>query len=123
MDPLAHYIVPLRTFTSKFPKRIRVSNLPFWLRGWNQVFEDNGTQANGYPVYELKSYRVFGIIHIPGALIWRNRNDIWIMTDESDFLPECPDVNSVYFKWGNQDDPVGFWSDDVVVESVEVMYS
>lgn len=89
----------------QFPEKIYVSNLPFFLQGWNGCYKKTDETSGGAPVYRLKPYTLYHIFPIIGVKIFRDHTDgIWYFQRDCDstfmFSSEWKSVFP-YGEWGN----------------------
>lgn len=59
------------TIEPVLPDRIRMSGLRFMLQGWNNEFTKTDETSDGFPVYRMPSYTLYGVIDIIGVRIKR----------------------------------------------------
>lgn len=57
--------------TNEFPDAVRIRGMDFMHQGWNTIFEKTEELSNGYPVYYMKTYKLYGFFQIfPAKLIF-----------------------------------------------------
>ena len=102
----APIILPLEDY----PETIRMSGLPFLLRGWNADYSRRKTLSDGVPTYRLESY-VHYIVPIVGATIMRI-GGVWT------FVPDNASYTTLEKMSVGSALPCGKWSYGAVVMPV-----
>lgn len=94
-----------------YPDEIRVSGLPFYLRGWNRTFKRTEEMSEGTPVYRLEPYTIFLVIRVLGVSI-RKFSGRWYLMRDCDGEA----YSNIYKDSRDQIYPFGQWSRGVFVE-------
>jgi hypothetical protein len=92
-----------------FPNKIKVSGLPFFLQGWNNIYMKTNQMSEGCPVYELQGYNLYWVMPIIGVIIYR-KDGIWQMQRDCDLHPM-----GIKKYGGSQEDPFGYWTSGAIV--------
>jgi len=102
-----------------FPKKIKISGLPFIDHGWNNILKKyDFKESDGCPVYHLDKYWLYGIIPIVGIRMMRI-DGVWQVLRNDPFSPGT-DIHQQNGE--DNSSPVGKWitgTTEVTVEAVE----
>jgi len=86
-----------------WPEYLTMSGHPFMQQGWNSKYYKVGMDAQGYPIYQLSDYLLYGVYSIIGCTIhFDHTRQKWSFTRNCDTSP-------LKFKLGPQDTPFGSW--------------
>lgn len=89
-----------------WPETLSTSGFPFLLQGWNDAYQLTGLDEDGFPIYELPSYTLYGCIDIIGCTIrYDKTRSKWTFTRDCDGGPYL-------FKKTNQGTPFGSWGNN-----------
>lgn len=58
-----------------YPEKIIVSGLPFYLQGWNNIFNKTKIIIDDKPVYRMNTYVLYGFIPIASVIIQFNKSE------------------------------------------------
>jgi len=91
---------------NEWPERVRISGMPFLLQGWNTVLQRGAFSDQGYPVYSVESYELYGLFSIAGMKLEFTDNKGWELmpynTHPNFYKNGCNEIKDV--------NPLGSWS-------------